>query len=82
MWTLYITRYHTLVVNPYLGHDHILAFLHILPLSLDDSVQEAEVLYMAPMSGQAVHKVLEDILTDLWTKLVIITEDMLHCLCF
>lgn len=77
---MFITWHRTSVA--YLCHDHILAFLHILPFSFDDGVQEVEVLHMASMSGQAVHEVLEDILTDLWAKLVVIIEDMLHCFCF
>lgn len=68
--------------QPHLGHDHVLALLHILALSLDDGVQEVEVLHVAAVGGQAVDKVLQDALRDLVAQLVVVAEDVLHRLGF
>lgn len=66
------------VVPVYLGHDHVLTLLHVLPLSLDDGVEEVEVLDVAAVRGQAVDEVLQDALGDLTAQLVVVTEDVLH----
>lgn len=48
--------------DTHLGHDHILTLLHVLPLGLDDGVEEVEVLDVAAMCGQTVDEVLQDAL--------------------
>ena len=68
-------------VKSYLCHDHVLAFLHVLPLGFDDGVQEVQVLHVSAVSGQAVDEVLQDALRDLRAELVVVIEDVLHCLC-
>lgn len=67
-------------VKPHLGHDHVLALLHVFALGLDDGVEEVEVLDVAAVRGQAVDEVLQDALWDLAAQLVVVTEDVLHCL--
>lgn len=49
----------------HLGHDHVLTLLDVLALSLDDGVQEVQVLHMAAMGGHAVDEVLWHRLIDL-----------------
>lgn len=63
-----------------LSHDHVLTFLHIFPLCFNDGVQEVKVLDVTAVCGQAVDKMMEYSFTDLRTKLVIVTENLLHCL--
>lgn len=65
---------------PHLRHDHVLTLLHILALSLDDGVEEVEVLDVAAVRGQAVDEMLQDALGYLAAELVVVTEDVLHCL--
>lgn len=45
-------------------------------------MKEVEVLDVAAVCGQTVDKVLQDALGDLAAQLVVITEDVHHCLCF
>lgn len=66
--------------SPHLRHDHVLTLLHVLALSLDDGVEEVEVVDVAAVGGQAVDEVLQDALRDLVAQLVVVTEDVLHCL--
>lgn len=66
--------------HPHLGHDHVLTFLDVLALGLDDGVEEVEVLDMAAVRCQAVDEVMQHALRDLAAQLVVITEDVLHCL--
>lgn len=49
-------------VSPHLRHDHVLTLLHVLALSLDDSVEEVEVLDVSAVRGQTVDEVLQDAL--------------------
>lgn len=58
-----------------------MAFLDELVLSLDDGLQELEVVDTAAMCFDAVHKVLHHPLVNLTTQLEIIHEDMLHGHC-
>lgn len=37
--------------RPHLRHDHVLALLYVLALSLDDGVEEVEVLDVAAVRG-------------------------------
>ena len=48
--------------HPPLGHDHVLTLLHVFALSLDDGMEEVEVLDVAAVRGQAVDEVLQDAL--------------------
>lgn len=64
-----------------LSHDHVLTFLHIFPLCLNDGVQKVEVLNVAAMCGQTMDEMMQHRLADLRTELVIITENVLHCFC-
>lgn len=64
-----------------LSHDNVLAFLDELVLSLDDGLQELEVVDTAAVRFDAVHKVLHHPLINLTTQLEIIHEDMLHGHC-
>ncbi len=61
-----------------LSHDNVLAFLDKFVLSLDDGLEELEVVDTASMSLNAVHKVLHYPLVNLATQLEIIHENMLH----
>lgn len=45
-------------------------------------MKEVEVLDVAAVCGQTVDEVLQDALRDLTAQLVVITEDVHHCLCF
>lgn len=64
-----------------LSHDHVLTFLHIFPLCLNDGVQKVEVLNVAAMCGQTMDEMMQNRLADFRTELVIITENLLHCFC-
>lgn len=64
-----------------LGHDHVLAFLHIFPFGLNDGVQKVEVLNVPALCGQAMYKMMQHRLADLRTELEIIAENLLHCFC-
>lgn len=64
-----------------LSHDNVLAFLDELVLSLDDGLQELEVVNTAAVRFDAVHKVLHHPLINLTTQLEIIHEDVLHGHC-
>lgn len=62
----------------YLGHDHILAFLHVFAVCFHDGLQEPQVFHMAAMRLDAVHEVLDDPLADLVAQMVIVHEDVPH----
>jgi len=70
-----------LVTITNLSHDHVLTFLHIFSLGLNDGVQKVEVLNVPAMCCEAVDKMMQHRLTDLRTELEIITENVLHCFC-
>lgn len=64
-----------------LSHYNVLAFLDEFVLSLDDGLQELEVVDAAAMCLDAVHKMLHHTFIDLTTQLEIIHEDVLHGHC-
>lgn len=66
----------------HLCHDFVLALLHILPISFDNGLQELEVLDVSPMCFNAVDKVMNHTVTDLIAQLVVVHEDVTHCLSF
>lgn len=68
-------------LDTYLCHHHILAFLHIFPICLHHSLQEAQVLDVAAMCLHAVYKVLYHPLAELTAQEVIVHEDVPHGLC-
>uniref|UniRef100_A0A2D4IZK0 Uncharacterized protein n=1 Tax=Micrurus lemniscatus lemniscatus TaxID=129467 RepID=A0A2D4IZK0_MICLE len=68
-------------LESHLSHDHVLAFLNVLALSLDDSVKKVKILNMAPMCGQTMDEVLQHPFADLRAQLIIVQKDVLHCLC-
>lgn len=49
-------------ICPHLRHDHVLTLLHVLALSLDDCVEEVEVLDVSAVRGQTVYEVLQNAL--------------------
>lgn len=63
----------------HLSHDHILTFFNELPFSLNNCLEEFNVLDIPSMCFDAVHKVLNHSLINFTAKLEIIHEDMLHC---
>lgn len=69
-------------LNTYLGHHHILAFLHIFAICFHDCLQEPQVLHMAAMRLDTVHEVLDDPLADLIAQMIIVHEDVPHGFCF
>lgn len=62
----------------YLGHDHILALLHVFAVCFHDGLQEPQVLHVAAVGLYAVHKVLHDPLADLVAQVVVVHEDVPH----
>lgn len=66
----------------YLCHYHVLAFLHIFAICLHNGLQEPQVLHMAAMCLDAVHKVLHNPLADFIAQMVIVHEDVPHGFCF
>lgn len=67
-------------VVPYLSHDHVLTLLHIFSFGLDDGVKKVEILDVSSVRRQAVYEVLQHVLGDLAAQLVVVAEDVLHCL--
>ena len=68
----------TAIILPHLSHDGVLTLLDELVLSLDNGLQEFEVLYMAAVRLGAVDKVLHHTLVDFTAQLEVIHEDVLH----
>lgn len=62
----------------YLGHDHILAFLHVFAVCFHDGLQEPQVLHVAAVCLDAVHEVLDHPLADLVAQVVVVHEDVPH----
>lgn len=52
-------------MKPHLSHDNVLALLDKLVLSLDNGLQELEILDMSTVGLCTVDKVLNHALTDL-----------------
>lgn len=69
-------------LRTYLCHYHILAFLHIFPICFYNRLQKPQVLHVAAVRLDAVHKVLHDPLADLIAEMVVVHEDVPHGLCF
>lgn len=69
-------------LRTYLCHYHILAFLHIFAICFYDRLQKPQVLHVAAMCLNAVHKVLYYPLADLIAEMVIVHEDVPHGFCF
>lgn len=68
-------------LRTYLGHHHVLAFLHVFAVCFHDRLQEPQVLYMAAVGLDAVHKVLDHPLADLVAQVIIVHEDVPHGFC-
>ena len=66
----------------YLGHYHILALLHIFAICLDNRLQKPQVLHVAAVCLNAVHKVLDNPLADFIAQMVVVHEDVPHGFCF
>lgn len=66
----------------HLCHDFVLTFLHILPISFHNGLQELEVLYVSSMRFNAVDKMMDHTLADLIAQLVVVHKDVTHCLSF
>lgn len=62
----------------HLCHHDILTFLDELVFGLDDGLQKLEVLYVAAVRLDAVHKVLHHTVIDLAAQLEVVHEDVLH----
>lgn len=61
-----------------LGHDYVLAFFDELVLCLDDGLEELQVLDVAAVRFNAVHKVLHHTLIDLAAQLEVVHKYVLH----
>lgn len=70
------------VWHSYLRHDFVLTLLHVLPIGFDDGRQELEVLDVATVRLNAVHKVVDNTVADVVAKLEIVHEDVTHGLGF
>lgn len=70
------------VWHSHLRHDFVLTLLHVLPIGFDDGRQELEVLDVAAMRLNAVHKVVNHAVADVVAKLVVVHEDVTHGLSF
>lgn len=68
-------------LRTYLRHDHILAFLHIFTICFDNRLQKPQVLHVAAVCLDAVHKMLHDSLANLIAQMVIVQEDVPHGFC-
>lgn len=69
-------------LRTYLGHYHILAFLHVFPICFDNRLQKPQVLHVAAVCLDAVHKVLDNPLANFIAQMVIVHEDVPHGFCF
>lgn len=69
-------------IKSYLCHDFVLTFLHILPISFHNGLQEPEVLNTPPMCFNAVDKVMDHTVTDLIAQIVVVHKNVMHCLSF
>lgn len=68
--------------STYLCHYHILALLHVFSICFYDCLQEPQVLHVAAVCLNAVHKMLHDSLADLIAQVVIVHEDVPQSLRF
>lgn len=68
--------------STYLCHYHILAFLHIFTICFYNRLQKPQVLHVAAVCLDAMHKVLHNSLADLIAEMVIVHEDVPHGFCF
>ena len=64
--------------EPYLSHNDVLTLLDELVLSLDNGLQEPEVLDVSPVGLSAVDEVLHHAFIDLTAQLEVVHEDVLH----
>ena len=62
----------------HLGHDLVLALLDILPVGLDDGLEELEVLDVSAMSLDAVNKMVDHTVTDIVAQIEVVHEDVAH----
>lgn len=69
-------------LRTYLCHYHILAFLHIFTICFHNCLQKPQVLHVAAMCLNAVHKVLYNSLANFVAQMVIVHEDVPHGFCF
>ena len=69
-------------LRTYLGHYHILAFLHVFTIGFDNCLQKPQVLHVAAVCLNAVHEVLDNSLTNFIAQMVIVHEDVPHSFCF
>lgn len=70
------------VWHSHLRHDFVLTLLHVLPIGFDNGRQELEVLDVAAVRLDAVHKVVDHAVADVVAKLVVVHEDVTHGLGF
>ena len=68
--------------NSHLCHDFVLTFLHVLPISFNNGLQEHEVLNMSPVRFDAVDEVVNHAVTDLIAQQVVVHKDVTHRLSF
>lgn len=66
----------------YLCHDFVLTFLHVLPISFHDGLQEPQVVNTSAMCFNAVDKVMDHTVTDLIAQIVVVHKDVTHRLSF
>ena len=65
----------------YLGHDSVLTAADVGAISLDNSLQELEVLCVVAIGLNAVDKLLHQLFSDLITQLNVVFEDGTNRLC-
>lgn len=66
----------------YLCHDFVLTFLHVLPISFHDGLQEPQVVNTSAMCFNAVDKVMDHTVTDFIAQIVVVHKDVTHRLSF
>lgn len=62
----------------YLCHDHVLALLDVFAVCFHNGLQKPQILHVAAVCLNAVHKVLHRPLADLIAQVVVVCEDVPH----
>lgn len=66
----------------HLCHDLVLTFLHILPISFHNGLQELEILDVSSVCFNAVDEMMDHAVADLIAQQVVVHEDVTHRLSF
>lgn len=71
---------HSIQSPSHLIHDFALTFLHVFAIRFDDGLEEAQVLHVTAVGLNAVHEVMHHAVADLIAQVVVVPEDVAHCL--